>query len=58
MTPMCMLVPQTDEDSDGVYPPSPPDPSDGCATVTHINLRDILVNARNELREPCMDMDN
>ena len=53
-----VLVPQTDEDSDGVYPPSPPDPSDGCATVTHINLRDILVNARNELREPCMDMDN
>ena len=53
-----VLVPQTDEDSDGVYPPSPPDPSDGCATVTHINLRDILVNARNELREPCLEMDN
>ena len=53
-----VLVPQTDEDSDGVYPPSPPDPSDGCATVTHINLHDLLVNARNELREPCMDMDN
>ena len=52
-----VLVPQTDEDS-GVYPPSPPDPSDGCATVTHINLSDILVNARNELREPCMEMDN
>ena len=52
------LVPQTDEDSDGVSPPSPPDPSDGCATVTHINLRDLLVNARNELREPCMEMDN
>ena len=51
------LVPQTDEDS-GVYPPSPPDPSDGCATVTHINLRDLLVNARNELREPCLEMDN
>ena len=42
----------------GVYPPSPPDPSDGCATVTHINLRDLLVNAQNELREPCMEMDN
>ena len=52
------LVPQTDEDSDGVSPPSPPDPSDGCATVTHINLRDLLVNAQNELREPCMEMDN
>ena len=50
--------PQTDEDSDGVSPPSPPDPSDGCATVTHINLRDLLVNAQNELREPCMEMDN
>ena len=43
------LVPQTDEDSAGVSPPSPPDPSDGCATVTHINLRDLLINARNEL---------
>ena len=53
-----VLVPQTDKDSGGVYPPSPPDPSDGCATVTHINLRDLLVNARNELREPCMEMDN
>ena len=52
-----VLVPQTDEDS-GVYPPSPPDPSDGCATVTHINLRDLLVNAQNELREPCLEMDN
>ena len=52
-----VLVPQTDEDS-GVYPPSPPDPSDGCATVTHINIRDLLVNAQNELREPCMDIDN
>ena len=52
------LVPQTDEDSDGVSPPSPPDPSDGSATVAHINLRDLLVNARNELREPCMEMDN
>ena len=52
------LVPQTDEDSDGVSPPSPPDPSDGCATVTHINLRDLLINTRNELREPCMEMDN
>ena len=52
------LVPQTDQDSDGVSPPSPPDPSDGCATVTHINLRDLLVNAQNELREPYMEMDN
>ena len=52
------LVPQTDEDSDGASPPSPPDPSDGCATVTHINLRDLLINARNELREPCLEMDN
>ena len=49
------VVPQTDEDSDGVSPPSPPDPSDGCATVTHINIRELLVN---ELREPCLEMDN
>ena len=50
------LVPQTDEGSDlqGISPPSPPDPSDGCVTVTHINLRELL--DRNELREPCMDM--
>ena len=50
------LVPQTDEDSDleDVSPPSPPDPSDGCATVTHINIRELLVNDLNELQEPCM----
>ena len=53
-----VLVPQTDEGSDGVSPPSPPDPSDSCATVTHINLHDLLVNAQNELREPCMEVDN
>ena len=53
------LVPQTDEDSDleGVSPLSPPDPSDGCATVTHINIRELLKDL-NELREPCMEMDN
>ena len=49
------LVPQNDEDSEGASPPSPPDPSDGCKTVTHINLRELLVN---ELREPCMEIDN
>ena len=52
------LVPRSNEDSDfeGVFPPSPPDPSDGCATVTHINIRELL--DLNELREPCMEMDN
>ena len=55
-----VLVPQTDEDSDveDVSSPSPPDPSDGCATVTYINIRDLLVNDLNELQEPCMEMDN
>ena len=52
------LVPQTDSDPEGVHPPSPADPSDGTATVVHIDLRDLLENARNELREPCMEMDN
>ena len=52
------LVPQTDSDPEGVHPPSPPDPSDGTATVAHIDLRDLLEIARNELREPCMEMDN
>ena len=52
------LVPQTDSDPEGVHPPSPPDPSDGTATVVHIDLRDLLENARNELKEPCMEMDN
>ena len=52
------LVPQTDSDPEGVHPPSPPDPSDGTATVVHIDLRDLLENARNELREPCIEMDN
>ena len=52
------LVPQTDSDPEGVHPPSPPDPSDGTATVVHINLRDLLISARNELREPCIEMDN
>ena len=47
------LVPQNDEDSD-TAPPSPPDPSDGCATVTHINFRELLDQI--ELREPCMEM--
>ena len=50
-------VPQTDEDSDlEGRAPSPPDPSDGCATVTHINIRELL--DLNELREPCMEMDD
>ena len=55
-----VLVPQTDENSDleGVPPPSPPDPSDGTATVAHINIRDLLHLAANELREPCLEMDN
>ena len=55
-----VLVPQTDEDSDleDVSPPSPLDPSDGCATVTHINIRELLVNDLNELQEPCLEMDN
>ena len=54
------LVPQTDEESDheGVPPPSPPDPSDGTATVAHINIRELLDLAVDELREPCMEMDN
>ena len=52
------LVPQTDSDPEGVHPPSPPDPSDGTATVAHIDLHDLLLSARNELREPCMEMDN
>ena len=52
-------VPQTDEDSDleGTAPPSPPDPSDGCATVSHINIRALLdLSNITELREPCMEM--
>ena len=55
-----VLVAQTDEDSDpeGVPPPSPPDPSDGTATVAHINIRELLDLAANELREPCLEMDN
>ena len=52
------LVPQTDSDPENAHPPSPPDPSDGTATVLHLDLHDLLVNARNELREPCMEMDN
>ena len=55
------LVPQTDEDSDlhGTSPPSPPDPTDGCATVTHISLRELLdLNDDTELREPCLEMDD
>ena len=51
------LVPQTDSDPEGVYPPSPPDPSDGTATVVHIDLHDLLVSARNELQEPCIEID-
>ena len=53
-------IPQTDEGSDleGAVPPSPPDPSDGCATVTHINIRELLDLNLRELREPCMEMDN
>ena len=54
------LVPQSDEDSDleDVSPPSPPHSSDGCATVTHINFRELLdLNNDIELREPCMEMD-
>ncbi len=42
-------VAQTDSDPEGAHPPSPPDPSDGTATVVHIDLRDLLVTARNEL---------
>ena len=55
-----VAVPQTDEDSDleGVPPPSPPDPSDGTATVAYINIRELLDLAANELREPCLEMDN
>ena len=54
------LVPQSDEDSDleDVSPPSPPHSSDGCATVTHINFRELLdLNNDIELREPCMEME-
>ena len=51
------LVPQTDSDPEVMHPPSPPDPSDGTATVAHIDLRELLENARNELQEPCMEMD-
>ena len=49
---------QTDAESDceDTTPPSPPDPSDGGATVAHINIRELL--NLNELREPCMEMDN
>ena len=52
------LVPQTDDyDLQSVSPPSPPDPSDGCATVTYINVRELLdLNNDIELREPCMEM--
>ena len=51
------LVPKTDEDLEGIYPPSPPDPSDGCATVTHINFRELIdLNNYTELREPCLEM--
>ena len=49
------LVPQTDEDSD-TAPPSPPDPSDGCATVSHVSLRGLIDYS--ELRVPCMEMDD
>ena len=52
------LVPRTDSNPESMHPPSPPDPSDGTATVVHIDLRDLLENARNELREPCIEMDN
>ena len=49
---------QTDAESDceDTTPPSPPDPSDGGATVAHINIRELL--NLNELREPCTEMDN
>ena len=53
------LIPQTDEDSDfeGIPPLSPPDPSDGSATVTHIDFRELIdLNNDIELREPCLEM--
>ena len=53
-----VLVPQTDSDPEGVHPPSPPDPSDGTATVVHIDFHDLLISARNELRELCIEMDS
>ena len=46
-------VPQTVE---GTAPPSPPDPSYGCRTVTHINFRELVdLNNDIELQEPCME---
>ena len=48
------LVTQTNEDSnlEGIAPPSPPD---GCVTVTHINIHELLAqDDNNELREPCI----
>ena len=47
------LVPQTVE---GTAPPSPPDPSYGCRTVTHINFRELVdLNNDIELQEPLME---
>ena len=38
-------------------PPSLPDPSDGCATVTHIDFPELLAQnfSYNGYREPCLD---
>lgn len=44
-------------DPEGRPPPSPPVRSDGTATVAHINIRELLALAANELREPCLEME-
>ena len=52
---------QSDHESDlgDSVPPSPPVPSDGCVTVTHINVRELLDwNDDTEFREPCLEKDN
>ena len=51
------LIPQTDEDLEGIYLPSPLDPSDGSAIVTHINFRELIdLDNDIDLREPCLEM--
>ena len=40
-------------------PPSQRDPSDGCATVSHISVQELLAqNSYNGFREPCLDILN
>ena len=44
-------------DLENTAPPSPPDPSDGSATVAHINFPDLLAQNRyNGFRESCLEI--